>query len=89
MAQQISVYERDKSRLQGQLQQVKQAQATEKSLYEKRIKDIKNDQQTTFSMAQTAKKTQEAKIKKDYEEKVTNLVQSQNKALSKVELEEK
>ena len=60
MAQQITVYERDKARLQGQLQQVKQAQATEKSLYEKRIKDIKSDQQTTFSMAQTAKKSHEA-----------------------------
>ena len=60
MAQQITVYERDKASLQGQLQQVKQAQATEKSLYEKRIKDIKNDQQTTFSMAQTAKKSHEA-----------------------------
>ena len=60
MAQQISVYERDKARLQGQLQQVKQAQASEKSLYEKRIKDIKDDQQSNFSMAQTAKKSHEA-----------------------------
>jgi hypothetical protein len=60
-------------------------QQTEKTEFEKRIKDLKASQQQSFTMAQTSHQSKEKQMQREFDAKIKTLTAKQTQELHQIE----